>query len=144
MSAAKLVVIVVLLSPCAPVGRQAVAAQQQAQAETRPATTIEEFAGPGALTYRSAGVVLPKVLLRPDPKYTPAAMRAKVQGIVEIFAIVGLDGHVERSQIAQTLHPDLDAEALRTLAQWRFEPARLDLQPVRIAVTVRMEFRLHR
>lgn len=144
MSVAKLVVVVVLVSLCVPMGRQAVAAQQQAQAETTKATTIEEFAGPGALTYRSAGVVLPKVLRRTDPKYTPAAMRAKVQGIVEVFVMVGLDGTVERSQVAQSLHPDLDAEALRTLAQWRFEPARLDLQPVRIAVTVRMEFRLHR
>jgi TonB family protein len=117
--------------------------QVQAQIEPVPARTIHEFAGTAAHV-KTAGVTLPKLLRQVHPKYTPDAMRAKVQGQVKLFAIVGVDGRIERSQVNESLHPDLDAEAIRTLAQWQFEPGRLDGTPVRVAIEVQMEFRLHR
>ena len=117
--------------------------QVQAQIESAPARTIQEFAGTAAHV-KSAGVTLPKLLRQVDPKYTPDAMRAKVQGKVKLFAMVGVDGRIERSQVNESLHPDLDAAAISTLAEWRFEPGRLNDRPVRVAVEVQMEFKLHR
>ena len=117
--------------------------QVEAQIEWAPARTIQEFAGTAAHV-KTAGVTLPKLLRQVDPKYTPDAMRAKVQGKVKLFAMVGVDGRIERSQVNESLHPDLDAAAISTLAEWRFEPGRLNDRPVRVAVEVQMEFKLHR
>ena len=116
--------------------------QLQPQADPVPAKTLREFAA-GAHHAESVGVTLPKILRQMEPKYTAAAMRAKVQGHVRMFALIGLDGRVERSQIVDSLDADLDAAALGTLAQWRFEPGRLGDTPVRVAVEVRMQFRQH-
>lgn len=124
--------------------RTSILAQQQTETPPVPARTLEEFAGPDTLTERSAGVTRPKTLLSPAPRYTPSAQRARVEGTVELFALVGRDGKVARSQVAQALHPDLDAEALRTLALWQFEPGRLNGAPIPMAIIVRMEFRIYR
>lgn len=115
---------------------------QSPQADPVPAKTLREFAA-GAAHAETAGVTLPKIVRQMEPKYTAAAMRAKVQGEVRMFALIGVDGRVERSQIVDSLDADLDAAALSTLAQWRFEPGRLGDTPVRVAVEVRMQFRLH-
>jgi TonB family protein len=123
------------------VGAQAPPAQ--AQIETAPAKTLQEFAG-NEVHAKTAGVQAPKLLRQVHPKYTAVAMRAKVEGQIKLFAIVGVDGRVERSQIYESLHPDLDAEAVRTLAQWQFEAGRLNGTPVPVAIEVQMEFRLHK
>jgi TonB family protein len=117
--------------------------QPQVRAQAPQAKTLQEFAGTG-LHAKTAGVTMPKLLKQVHPKYTAAAMRAKVEGQVRLFAIVGVDGRIERSQVYESLHPDLDAAAISTLAQWQFEPGRLNNTPVRVAVEVQMEFKLHR
>jgi TonB family protein len=59
-------------------------------------------------------------------------MRAKVQGIVEMSAVVLPDGTVTDVQITRSLDQSfgLDEEAKRTARLWRFRPGTLKGEPV--------------
>ncbi len=98
----------------------------------------------GTVPLKAQGLVPPTVTKQIDPKYTAAAMRAKIDGDIKLEAVVGIDGRVEKARVKESLHPDLDAEALRTLDQWKFEPGMMNGAPVRVAVEVMMTFRIRR
>ena len=122
---------------------RAVVAQtgQKVAAQIIPADQEDEFLK-GAVSSKTPGVVAPKPLRQIDPKYTVAAMRAKVQGDVTLEVIVGIDGKVEKARVKEALHPDLDREALRTVDRWEFEAGRVNGQPARVLVEVLMTFRV--
>ena len=77
------------------------------------------------------------------PKYTSAAMREKVQGIVFVQIIVGTDGTVEKARVIRGLQEDLDDAALAAARQWTFTPGTLDGQAVRVSTVLMLEFRIH-
>ena len=116
-------------------------AGQKVSAQIIPADQEDEFLK-GTVSSKTPGVVLPKLKRQVDPKYTAFALRAKVEGDVKLEAIVGVDGMIEKSRVKESLHADLDAEALRTLSQWQFEPGRVNGQPARVLVEVMMTFRV--
>ncbi len=97
----------------------------------------------GALAPGTPGLTAAKAIYTVHPRYTSEAMRAKVQGSVELEAVVGTDGTVERARVTRSLHPDLDAQALIAIRQWRFEPATLDGKPVITWMRLTMDFRLY-
>jgi protein TonB len=92
-----------------------------------------------------AGVQYPIVIKELKPNYTSEAMREKLQGRVEIQAIVGVDGRVERARVIQSLDKvlGLDDAALRAAKAWVFTPGTKDGKPVPVAVSLMLEFRLH-
>ncbi len=71
------------------------------------------------------------------PKYTADAMRAKIQGDVEIQVVVNVKGEVERARVIQSLDKvfGLDDAALAAARQFRFEAGTLNGKPVPVAVT---------
>jgi TonB family protein len=77
------------------------------------------------------------------PKYTPEAMRAKVQGAVKVQAVVAADGTVARARVLERLHPELDATAIAATKQYLFKPAQLKGEAVPVAVELLLQFRLH-
>jgi periplasmic protein TonB len=91
-----------------------------------------------------AGVVSPRLIKEVKPEYTPDAMRAKVQGVVAMEAVVLPDGSVGRVQIVRSLDSNfgLDQEAVRTVRQWRFAPGTMSGQPVPVLVEIEMAFTL--
>jgi len=91
------------------------------------------------------GVTNPTILRQIDPKYTPDAMRAKVQGMVELEAVVGVNGVITEIRILKSLDRafGLDEEAIKTAKQWLFRPGRFQGQNVPVVVVIQMEFRLH-
>lgn len=97
----------------------------------------------GAVTVKTPGVVMPKLKKSTHPKYTPEALRAKIAGDVTVEAIVGVDGRVEKARIKESLDPALDAQALRALDEWAFEPGLMNGAPARVLVEVRLTFRIH-
>ena len=97
----------------------------------------------GALAPGTPGLTPAKTIHTVSPKYTAEAMRAKVQGSVELEVVVGPDGTVERARVTRSLHPDLDAQALVAIGQWRFEPATLDGTPAVTWMRVTMDFKLY-
>jgi periplasmic protein TonB len=90
------------------------------------------------------GVTTPRLIKEVKPTYTGEAMRAKVQGVVTMQAVVMPDGSVGTVQITRSLDPTfgLDQEAIRTVKQWRFDPGRKLGQPVAVLVEIEMTFTL--
>ena len=72
------------------------------------------------------GITEPEVLHEVKPNYTADAMRAKIQGEVDVDAVVMPDGTVQVStlKIARSLDASfgLDDEAKKAVRQWRFRP----------------------
>lgn len=101
--------------------------------------------GFGGGAYRpGSGVEIPRVLREMKPQYTADAMRAKVQGVVELEAVVLPDGSVGDVQITRSLDRTfgLDNEAIKAVKQWRFAPGTRLGQPVAVLVTIELTFTL--
>lgn len=102
--------------------------------------------GFGGGAYRpGSGATDPVLLSKVDPKYTPDAMRAKIQGIVELEAVIGPGGVITDIRVHKSLDRafGLDEEAMRVARLWRFRPAMFQGKPVPMVVIIQMEFRLH-
>lgn len=95
--------------------------------------------GPGA------GVNNPVDIWQEKPKYTSEAMRAKIQGVAEVEAVVLENGLIGDVRIHKSLDKvfGLDLEALVAARKWRFRPATFQGKPVPFKVIIQLEFRLH-
>jgi protein TonB len=91
------------------------------------------------------GVVPPKPIKSVTPKYTSEALRAKIQGDVEVEVEVLTDGTVGDVRVTKSLDTQfgLDDAAVTAARQWRFQPATKDGQPVEYTATLSLEFRIH-
>jgi TonB family protein len=92
------------------------------------------------------GTVGLQLIREVKPAYTIDAMRAKVQGQVELEVVVLPDGTVDPKLIRITRSLDarfgLDAQAIEAVKQWRFRPARRNDRPVPVRVRVELTFTL--
>ena len=101
--------------------------------------------GPGAGGYRPGnGVTPPRLLREVKPGYTGEAMRARIQGVVRLQAIVLPDGSVGNMKIVRSLDHlfGLDDEALKSVGQWRFQPGTLAGRAVPVLIEVELAFTL--
>jgi TonB family protein len=84
----------------------------------------------------------PKNIHRVDPKYTDAARKARVTGQVVLECIVDEQGRIADVKVVRGLPEGLDQAAIDAIRQWRFEPSRLDGQPVKVRFTLTINFKL--
>ena len=99
---------------------------------------------PDAVPFTTPGLVLPKVVRQVLPKYTSDAMQRKLQGIVNIEAVVGIDGTVTHTRVVTSLdRGGLDQQALQAARLWRFTPCRLHDTPIPCIIKMDLEFRIH-
>ena len=89
-----------------------------------------------------SGVTSPRVVKEVRPRYSPEAMRDKVQGEVVLKAVVNLKGEPTDIRVVQSLEESLDTEAVKALTGWRFEPGRRDGDPVRVEVEIKLTFKI--
>jgi periplasmic protein TonB len=104
-----------------------------------------EGGGTGGGYYRPGnGVISPRLIQEVKPGYTSEAMRAKIQGIVVLEAVVMPDGSVGNVHVTRSLDPTfgLDQEAIKTVKKWRFAPGTRFGQPVPVLVEVELTFTL--
>jgi periplasmic protein TonB len=100
--------------------------------------------GIGGGPYRvGGGVSAPRAVYAPDPEYSEEARKAKYQGTVVLWIVVGPDGRVHDMRVSRALGLGLDEKALEAVKQWRFEPARKDGQAVAVQVNIEVNFRLY-
>ena len=100
--------------------------------------------GVGGGVYRiGGGVSAPKALYAPDPEYSDEARKAKYQGIVVLWVVVGADGRPREIRVARALGMGLDEKAIEAVRTWRFEPAHLNDRPVAVQMNVEVSFRLY-
>ena len=90
------------------------------------------------------GVSWPSLIVEVKPLYTAEAMRARIEGVVELDVVVLADGTVGRVTLTRSLDArfGLDEEAIKAVRQWRFNPARQAGKPVTVRVPVEVSFRL--
>lgn len=75
------------------------------------------------------------------PVYPAIAQSARVQGVVVLETIIGIDGHVQDARILRSI-PMLDVAALDAVKQWEFTPTLLNGAPVPVIMTVTVNFTL--
>ena len=90
------------------------------------------------------GVSWPRLVREVKPNYTPDAMRAQVEGMVELEILVLEDGSVGRVNIVRSLDArfGLDQEAINAVRRWRFDPGRRMGKAVATRVGVELSFNL--
>jgi protein TonB len=101
--------------------------------------------GTGGGTYRPGNdVSWPRLVYEKKPNYTADAMRAKVQGIVEVEALIMPDGSVAEAKVTRSLDRTfgLDREAIIAVRQWKFAPAMRRGQAVPVLVPIEVSFTL--
>jgi protein TonB len=78
------------------------------------------------------------------PRYTKAALEAKIEGDVTVECVVLADGSVGDVKVVKSLDRrfGLDEEAVKAAKLWRFEPATKGGEPVSAVVTLDLTFRL--
>jgi len=82
----------------------------------------------------------PAPLHKVDPKYPPTLMAEHVEGEVILYAVIRRDGSVDGIQVVRGIDPQLDGNAVRALAQWKFRPAERQGQPVDLEAIVHIPF----
>lgn len=96
----------------------------------------------------------PKVLYAPNPEFTDKARRKKLGGTCVLSTLVDVQGNPQDIQvvrsIAEGLDPklrsaavSLDQSAMKTLRQYRFQPATLQGKPVLYRLKLEVDFRIY-
>lgn len=91
---------------------------------------------------QSEGVMAARLVRRIDPVYPPMAQMMRLSGIVLLRAIIGTDGAVQRVEVLSG-NPILAQAAVAAVRQWRYQPTRLDGQPVEVETSVTVTFVLN-
>ena len=100
--------------------------------------------GIGDGPYRvGGGVSAPRALYAPDPEYSEEARKAKYQGTVVLWVVVGPDGKPRDIRVQRSLGLGLDEKAVEAVRQWKFEPAKMNGNPVAVQINVEVNFRLY-
>jgi len=103
-----------------------------------------EGRGYGGGPYRvGGGVQAPRPIYTPDPEYSEEARKAKYQGVVVLWLVVGPDGRPRDMRVQRGLGMGLDQKAVEAVKQWKFEPATKDGKPVAVQINVEVNFRLY-
>ena len=84
----------------------------------------------------------PALTRRVEPYYPPLAVRAHVEGIVILEAVIDEQGAVSDVKVLRPAHPLLDREAILAIRQWRYSPLFLNGIRVPFMLTVTLSFRL--
>jgi protein TonB len=82
-----------------------------------------------------------RMLRRVNPVYPPLAKSARIQGTVQLSAIIGKDGQIAELNVIEG-HPMLIQAALQAVQQWQYKPTLLNGTPVEVATQVNVVFTL--
>ena len=88
------------------------------------------------------GITPPRIQHKTSPPYSPAARSTTLQGMVTLYVEITAEGLPDNIWILEPLGGGLDQQAIEAVRQWRFQPAFLENQPVKVASTIEMNFRL--
>jgi protein TonB len=81
----------------------------------------------------------PKAMIQVPPEYPPLARQARIQGQVQIDAVLDEGGNVVEAKIVSG-PPLLYQAALDALRKWKYEPTYLNDQPIAVQMIVTVTF----
>src|SRR5215510_7910272 len=99
--------------------------------------------GGGVYRVGEIGVTAPVPKFTPDPDYSEEARKAKYQGTVTLYAIIGSDGKPRNLKVVRSLGMGLDEKALEKVRTWLFLPGKKDGKPVAVAMSIEVDFHLY-
>ena len=79
------------------------------------------------------------IIYRVQPSYPPIARQARVQGTVELRAIISKAGTIE-NLIAVSGPPMLVKSAIEAVRQWRYHPYLLNNEPIEVETEITVNF----
>lgn len=82
-----------------------------------------------------------RIVSKVTPKYPPAAKEARVEGTVQLRAVIGKTGHVENVKVVSGPN-QLQASAVDAVRQWVYKPFLLNGEPVEVKTTVSIVYSL--
>ncbi len=89
-------------------------------------------------------VVPPKKIIAPKPRYPFGKYEACIEGPVLLQIIIDERGIPRRPLLLTDQEPLLGYAAMEAVRDWRFEPARLDGEPIGVYYNLPVNFRLRR
>jgi protein TonB len=94
-----------------------------------------------AVIRRSEGVQAAMLIRRVEPLYPPIARQTRIQGTVQLHAVIARDGSIASLE-ALSGHPLLIRAALDAVRQWRYRPTLLGSEPVEVETYITVIFKL--
>lgn len=113
-------------------------------AETAVVLCGSRSRAPGLPSGQSAGVEFPVEIETVRATYPPAVLAAGITGTVTLEYIVRADGSVGDVCVRESVHPDLDAAAVAKIRATRYEPARLNGEPIAMPLVATIGFQASR
>jgi TonB family protein len=90
------------------------------------------------------GYTMPTWLNCPRAEYTPAGVKAKIQGTVLLNVQIGPSGTAENISIIHGLHCGMNQASIDSVSQWKFNPADgPDGNPAAVTVPIEVWFRIY-
>lgn len=89
----------------------------------------------------STGISEGMLIHRVEPVYPTIAARARIQGTVQLRAVIAKDGSIENLQVIGG-HPILQQAALDAVKQWRYKPYILNGEPLEVETIVIVNFHM--
>ena len=87
-------------------------------------------------------VTAPTLLYKNEPEYSEEALKAKLEGSVEVRMVVREDGRPRDLRVTKSLGLGLDENAVAAVSRWRFSPGAKDGAAVAVETVVTVNFRL--
>jgi TonB family protein len=97
---------------------------------------------PAGVLRMGSGIQVPRLVRKEEPQYSEEARAAKLQGTVVLQVVIGTDGRARDARVLRELGLGLDENAIEAISQWEFKPGTKDGEPVPVAATIEVNFRL--
>jgi periplasmic protein TonB len=120
--------------------------QQQAPAATPPPAPVTNnnpapaTATPAVASTESPKIVPAQLIRRTSMTYPPAARSARIEGAVELVAIVKANGQVKDVKVLKG-NPYLAPHAANSVRLWLYEPATMNGKPIESEVSITLNFK---
>ena len=95
-----------------------------------------------SLLKRSEGVMAAALIYKVQPEYPVIARNMHLAGAVYLRAIIATDGSVRQLEVI-TGNQILANPALQAVRQWRYQPTRLNGEPVEVETLITVNFILN-
>jgi protein TonB len=89
----------------------------------------------------SQGVTQGLLIHKVQPNYPPLARQARIQGAVQLQALISKQGTIENLRVISG-HPMLSPSAIDAVKQWRYKPYILNGEPVEVETQITVNFTL--
>jgi TonB family protein len=93
--------------------------------------------------YHIAGnIQKPVVVQLANPQYSEQARQAKFSGSVEVYCILEKNGTPSHVRVVKGVGMGLDEKAVEAVSQYKFRPAMLHGQPIRVDLYIQVDFHI--